>query len=185
MTCEKGKWCAAGATLVGVVLGVALVSASTAVVHWSGSTEFCGSFCHSMDYVYAAYQKGQHAKTKSGATATCVDCHLKYESEHSISQAQVVGLLINKAENGLSSLWGQIRGTMSTPEKQKAMQPELSKKYLAWMQETGFMTCKGCHNFEKMANPAKPVVAKMHQTMAKDPKTNCIMCHKTAGHKYE
>ena len=46
---RNSKWFVGGLLIVGIVLGVALVSAGTAVVHWSGSTQFCGSFCHSMD----------------------------------------------------------------------------------------------------------------------------------------
>ena len=107
---KNSKWYAGALVLVGVVVGVALVSAGTSVVHWSGSTQFCGTFCHSMDAAYASYQKGQHAATHSGFKAECVDCHLKYESVHSISQAQVVGLLWHKAVSGTNSLIGEITG---------------------------------------------------------------------------
>ena len=156
---KNSKWFASGLVLVGIVVGVALVSAGTAVVHWSGSTQFCGTFCHSMDRVYAAYQHGLHGKTNVGVEVGCVDCHLKYESEKSISQAQVVGLLWHKAMSGSSSLWGEIRGTMSTPEKQKAMQNELSEKYLKWARSTGFQNCRGCHDLNNFkVNPAKPMV---------------------------
>ena len=143
---KNSKWFASGLVLGGIVVGGALVSAGTAVVHWSGSTQFCGTFCHSMDRVYAAYQHGLHGKTNVGVEVGCVDCHLKYESEKSISQAQVVGLLWHKAMSGSASLWGEIRGTMSTPEKQKAMQNELSEKYLKWARSTGFQNCRGCHD---------------------------------------
>lgn len=183
---KNSKWFASGLVLVGIVVGVALVSAGTAVVHWSGSTQFCGTFCHSMDRVYAAYQHGLHGKTNVGVEVGCVDCHLKYESEKSISQAQVVGLLWHKAMSGSSSLWGEIRGTMSTPEKQKAMQNELSEKYLKWPRSTGFQNCRGCHDLNNFkVNPAKPMVAPMHKMMADTPEADCIECHKTAGHDYE
>ena len=43
---RNSKWFVGGLLIVGIVLGVALVSAGTAVVHWSGSTQLCGSFCH-------------------------------------------------------------------------------------------------------------------------------------------
>lgn len=113
-----------------------------------------------MDRVYAAYQHGLHGKTNVGFEVGCVDCHLKYESEKSISQAQVVGLLWHKAMSGSSSLWGEIRGTMSTPEKQKAMQNELSEKYLKWARSTGFQNCRGCHDLNNFkVNPAKPMVS--------------------------
>ena len=130
---KNGKWYGAGLVLVGAVIGVALVSAGTSVVHWSGSTEFCGTFCHSMDAAYASYKKGQHAQTFSGAKAECVDCHLKYESVHSISQAQVVGLLWHKAVSGSNSLWGEIRGTLSTPEKQIEKREEMAESVQKWM----------------------------------------------------
>ena len=88
--------------------------------------------------------------------------------------------------SGSSSLWGEIRGTMSTPEKQKAMQNELSEKYLKWARSTGFQNCRGCHDLNNFkVNPAKPMVAPMHKMMADTPEADCIECHKTAGHDYE
>ena len=183
---KNSKWFASGLVLVGIVVGVALVSAGTAVVHWSGSTQFCGTFCHSMDRVYAAYQHGLHGKTNVGVEVGCVDCHLKYESEKSISQAQVVGLLWHKAMSGSSSLWGEIRGTMNTPEKQIAKRAELGEEVHEWMKSVDFITCRGCHDVGNMkVNPAKPMVAPMHKAFADQPKTDCIACHRTAGHNYE
>ena len=180
---RNSKWFVGGLLIVGIVLGVALVSAGTAVVHWSGSTQFCGSFCHSMDDAYASYKKGLHGQTHSGFNVGCVDCHLKYESEHSIGQAQVVGLLFHKAQSGASSLWGQIRGTMTTPEKQVEMRDELSESYLNWARSTGFSNCRGCHDLANFkVNPAKPMVAPMHKMMAESKEADCIACHATAGH---
>ncbi len=182
---EKGKCCTAGVLLVGAVIGIALVMAAKSVIHWSGSNEFCGTFCHSMDYVYAAYQKGQHFQTKSGVTAGCTDCHLKNESKKHYTHLDTVGMLIHKAESGLSSLFGEIRGTMSTPEKQRAIQKELSEKYIAWLRENRYSTCLGCHELGKYkADPKKPMVALLHNAMAKEKKIDCLACHKTAGHDY-
>ena len=183
---KNSKWYAGALVLVGVVVGVALVSAGTSVVHWSGANEFCGTFCHSMDDAYASYKKGQHFKTNSGFTAQCVDCHLKYKSEPHISQAQVVGMLWHKAMSGSSSLWGEIRGTLDTPEKQIEKRKELGEKYAAWLRETNFQSCRGCHNLANFKdNPNKPMVPMMHKAMADTPKTDCLACHKEVGHKYE
>ena len=181
---KNGKWYGAGLVLVGAVIGVALVSAGTSVVHWSGSTEFCGTFCHSMDAAYASYKKGQHAQTFSGAKAECVDCHLKYESVHSISQAQVVGLLWHKAVSGSNSLWGEIRGTLSTPEKQIEKRPEMAAAVLESMRADNFEACRGCHDVQRMYNPGKPLVAAIHKGMGPETKVDCISCHPTAGHNY-
>jgi cytoChrome c-type protein napC len=183
---KNSKWYASGLVLIGAVIGVALVSAGTSVVHWAGTNEFCGTFCHSMDAAYASYKKGLHFQTHSGATAGCSDCHLKYESVHGISQAQVVGLLWHKAVSGTSSLWGEIRGTMNTPEKQIEKRAELGEAVHQWMLSVDYVTCRGCHDVGNMkVNPAKPMVAPMHKAFADQPKTDCIACHRTAGHNYE
>lgn len=183
---KNSKWYASAMVLVGVVVGVALVSAGTSVVHWSGSNAFCGTFCHSMDAAYASYQKGQHFQTNSGFQAECVDCHLKYKPVKNISQPQVVGMLWHKAVSGSISLWGQIRGTLSTPEKQIAHRPEMAETVTNWMVSTGFVNCRSCHDLHNFkVNPAKAMVAPMHKAMADKPETNCVMCHSQAGHKYE
>lgn len=80
---NNSKWYVAGVLLIGAVIGIVFVGILTSVVHWAGSPKFCGEFCHSMDLTYAAYKKGQHYMTSSGATAGCSDCHLlNHSNEH-------------------------------------------------------------------------------------------------------
>lgn len=182
---KNSKWYAAAMVLVGIVVGVGLVSAGTSVVHWSGTNQFCGTFCHSMDAAYASYQKGLHAKTNSGYNVDCVDCHLKYRPKKDYSQAEVVGMLWHKATSGANSLWGEIRGTLDTPEKQIEHRAEMAEAVTEWMKETGFVNCRSCHdmaNFKE--NPAKPMVSAMHKAMADNKETNCLSCHVNAGHQY-
>lgn len=183
---KNSKWYAGGLVLVGIVAGIALVSAGTSAVHWAGSVEFCGTFCHSMDAAYASYQKGLHGATNSGFNVGCSDCHLKYESVRPISQAQVIGLLVHKAQSGMVSGWGEIRGTLSTPEKQIAHRPAMAEAVKKWMLSVDYVTCRGCHDLGNFkTNPAKPMVGAMHKAMNDNPKTDCIACHATAGHNYE
>lgn len=182
---KNSKWYLAGVGLVGVVVGVALVAVGNSTLHWAGSNEFCGSFCHSMDNVRVAYEKGQHFQTKSGFTVNCVECHNLYKSDRHYAFSHVIGGLIHKAEAGFSSLSGEIRGTLKTPEMQVAKQAELGKKVHDWMKEVNFQPCRGCHDLANMApNPQKPMIPTMHKNMASNPKTDCLLCHKTAGHKY-
>ncbi|MEI3144623.1 MAG: NapC/NirT family cytochrome c [Dakarella massiliensis] len=181
------KNCKRGAILIGLVgavIGLAAFGVFNSVIHWAGSTEFCGSFCHSMDYVYAAYHQGQHAKTPSGVTAGCSDCHLKYGSTHEINGFQYIGMLIHKGTSGSKSFFGEVAGHMNTYDKQKAMAPELSKDVQEYMKSTGFSNCRGCHNLAKMKNDKNPDVAAFHAEFVKDTSVNCIECHKTAGHDY-
>ncbi|MEG1832348.1 MAG: NapC/NirT family cytochrome c [Burkholderiaceae bacterium] len=178
------KWIAAMALLVGLIAGVIGVGVTTTVVHWSGSTAFCSTGCHSMDWVAAAYQRSPHAKNASGVTAGCTDCHLKYESTPGISPFQYVGMLYHKATSGSVSAWGEVRGTLSTEQKWEAEREHLSKRVSDWMESTNFMTCRGCHDLEKMANPNNPMIAEIHAGLAKADKVNCLECHQGVGHVY-
>lgn len=171
--------------LTGAVIGIVAFGVFNSVVHWAGSTSFCGTFCHSMDYVYAAYQQGQHSKTASGFSAGCSDCHLKYGNAHSINGFEYIGMLAHKATSGTKSFIGQVTGTLSTYDKQKKHAPELSKEVHEWMKSTGFANCRGCHDLSKMRNPKNPDVAAFHGIFAKDMKADCLECHKVAGHKYD
>ena len=83
---NNSKWYVAGVLLIGAVIGIVFVGILTSVVHWAGSPKFCGEFCHSMDLTYAAYKKGQHYMTSSGATAGCSDCHLLNTSARSTTR---------------------------------------------------------------------------------------------------
>ena len=183
---KNSAWYLAGICLIGVVIGIIFVGVLTSVVHWAGTEKFCGEFCHSMDVTYAAYKKGDHFRTASGVTAGCSDCHLKNESNHFVGPIDYTALLIDKAIAGSKSLFGEIRGTMSTPEKQIEKREEMAESVQKWMVSVDYVTCRGCHDIGNMkVNPAKPMVAPMHKAFADQPKTDCVACHSTAGHKYE
>ena len=124
---EKTKWYIAGVLLIGAVIGIFFVGSLTSVVHWAGTNKFCGEFCHSMDLTYAAYKKGQHFQTASGATAGCSDCHLLNHSNEHVGPLDYTMLLLDKATAGTHSLIGEIQGTLDTPEKQLAMRKEMGE----------------------------------------------------------
>ena len=183
---NNSKWYVAGVLLIGAVIGIVFVGILTSVVHWAGSPKFCGEFCHSMDVTYAAYKKGDHFRTASGVTAGCSDCHLKNESNHFVGPIDYTALLIDKAIAGSKSLFGEIRGTMSTPEKQIEKRPEMATAVHQQMIDRNFSACRGCHDLSRMHNAKKPFIAKMHQNLDKDPKkpADCLACHPKAGHDY-
>ncbi len=184
---KKSIWYLAGICLIGVVIGIVFVGALTSVIHWAGSPKFCGEFCHSMTVTYSAYQQGQHFRTASGATAGCSDCHLKNHSNEHVGPIDYTALLLDKAHAGLTSLWGQVRGTMSTVENQIDMREELAESVHNQMIDRNFSACRGCHEVEKMYNPKKPFVAQLHKGMGPDAekKADCLACHPTAGHNYK
>ena len=130
---------------------------------------------------------GGNTWTGSGVTAGCSDCHNKNHSNAHVGPFDYVAMLMDKAQAGTVSLLGQIRGTMSTPEKQVAMRKELAERVHEHMKAQNFSTCRGCHDVERMHNPKKPFVAKLHAGFgpkAEKP-ADCLMCHKKAGHDYD
>ena len=183
---EKTKWYIAGVLLIGAVIGIFFVGSLTSVVHWAGTNKFCGEFCHSMDLTYAAYKKGQHFQTASGATAGCSDCHLLNHSNEHVGPLDYTMLLLDKATAGTHSLIGEIQGTLDTPEKQLAMRKEMGEAVHKQMLERNYSTCRGCHDISRMNNPKKPFVAQMHMNFDRDPKkpADCLACHPKAGHDY-
>ena len=183
---KNSKWYLALICLIGVVIGIVFVGVLTSVVHWAGSPKFCGEFCHSMDLTYVAYQKGDHFRTSSGATAGCSDCHLKNHSNEFVGPIDYVALLLDKAHAGSVSLIGQIQGSMSTHEKQLAMREHLAQEVYDQMIDRTFSACRGCHEVEKMYDPKRPMLAEIHRGFGpeSEKKVDCLACHPTAGHNY-
>ena len=183
---EKTKWYIAGVLLIGAVIGIFFVGSLTSVVHWAGTNKFCGEFCHSMGLTYAAYKKGQHFQTASGATAGCSDCHLLNHSNEHVGPLDYTMLLLDKATAGTHSLIGEIQDTLDTPEKQLAMRKEMGEAVHKQMLERNYSTCRGCHDISRMNNQKKPFVAQMHKNFDRDPKkpADCLACHPKAGHDY-
>ena len=161
------------------------VGVLTSVVHWAGTEKFCGEFCHSMDATYAAYQKGDHFRTSSGVTAGCSDCHLKNESNHFAGPIDYTALLIDKAIAGSKSLFGEIAGHLSTPEKQIEMRQEMAEAVHAQMMDRNWAACRGCHDVNRMYDPKRPMLGEIHRHMGPEAKNvDCLACHPTAGHNY-
>ena len=182
---KNSVWYLAGICLIGVVIGIIFVGVLTSVVHWAGTEKFCGEFCHSMDATYVAYQKGDHFRTASGATAGCSDCHLKNESNHFAGPIDYTALLIDKAIAGSKSLFGEIAGHLSTPEKQIEMRQEMAEAVHAQMMDRNWAACRGCHDVARMYDPKRPMLGEIHRHMGPEAKNvDCLACHPTAGHNY-
>ena len=182
---KNSVWYLAGICLIGVVIGIIFVGVLTSVVHWAGTEKFCGEFCHSMDATYVAYQKGDHFRTASGATAGCSDCHLKNESNHFAGPIDYTALLIDKAIAGSKSLFGEIAGHLNTPEKQIEMRQEMAEAVHAQMMDRNWASCRGCHDVARMYDPKRPMLGEIHRHMGPEAKNvDCLACHPTAGHNY-
>ncbi len=181
---QTGKWGTFWILVIGIVVGILCTAGLVGVVQRAGTDKFCTGWCHSMDGVTYAWKQGQHARTPSGYTAGCSDCHLLNETNRPLTPVAYVELLFAKAKAGSISGFGELRGTLNTPQMWLEKRPELSKAVNDWMVSYNFRNCRGCHNLADMYNAKNPMVAKMHAGFIDKP-TNCIMCHKTAGHNYK
>jgi nitrate/TMAO reductase-like tetraheme cytochrome c subunit len=183
-TTARTRWGVLSILVVGAILGVAAVAATTEMVHWSSTNEFCTEACHSMQWVGRAYQKGAHAKTRVGVTAGCGDCHIPYESQHA-NPLQYVVLMAYKAKSGAKDVYHQAKGTIDTEQKWLQERERLSTHVKTWMASNNSLTCRGCHDLAKMSNPDKPAAAEMHAPLVKAEGVVCVECHTNAGHVYE
>ncbi|SJZ84139.1 pentaheme c-type cytochrome TorC [Consotaella salsifontis] len=164
-------------------LGVLLIGGIfVGVLGWNGlhyamektsGLEFCVS-CHSMrDNVYPEYVQSIHFKNPAGVQAECADCH-----ERKTGLAAYVDKF-----NAWRDIWGEIRGTIDTPEKFEQNRLRLAKQVWKHMEETDSATCRSCHDFAHMDfDKQKPEAAKQMQTAMQNGDT-CISCHKGIAHK--
>ncbi len=182
---SNSKWGLFWLLVIGAFIGILLTAGMVRAVQWAGSNDFCTGWCHSMDPVTVAYKSGTHYKTASGVHAGCSDCHLLNETQHPLTPTKYVALLANKVKAGSISGWGHITGSINTPEKWLEKRDELSKNVLTFMKDSGFSNCRGCHDLSLMHNEKKPFVGKMHESLIDKPETNCVMCHRNAGHNYK
>jgi len=69
-----------------VFLGVVLVALTNHAVNWSSSDKYCGTACHSMMWVTAAYHQSPHYINSVGVRASCGECHIPYDSGHATNR---------------------------------------------------------------------------------------------------
>ncbi len=181
---KRGIWALLGILIVGAVIGVIGVALTTHMVHVTSTTEFCSTACHSMQWVAKAYERGPHAKTRTGVVAGCGDCHIPYESGNP-NPLQYLVLLTHKAKAGIHDAIGEMSGVISTEAKWTSERDRLSNGVKEFMANNNSLTCRGCHDLTRIANPAKPHVAEMHAPLAKADKVVCVECHANVGHVYD
>jgi cytochrome c-type protein NapC len=153
------------------------------IIYWGGfntvldatnSEQFCIS-CHTMkDNNYQEYTASIHYKNRSGVRATCADCHVPHDWASKMMRK--VG--------AAKDVWGQITGTVSTPEKFEEHRLAMATREWGRFRRDNSLACRNCHDaeyfdFTKQGNPG----TYMHQIMLEDGGFTCIDCHKGIAHK--
>ena len=176
--CRPGsKWLLGipvGAFLLFLAGAVAVIGSEVAI-HATGTEQFCTSACHSMQaFTTPEWLDSPHNKNASGVRATCADCHIPREYPQK---------LIVKTRSGLSDMYHELMGTISTREKYEAHRARMAEDVWAYMVKTDSRECRNCHSEEHFVLSDQPEqAAKAHVTGPEEGKT-CIDCHKGIAHK--
>lgn len=164
---------AIGAALIGLFVGIAASSVTTVGLAWTNTEKFCIG-CHEMkDNVYAEFKDTIHDKNRSGARATCPDCHVPKQ----------LGPLLVRKVHATWELYGAITGKIDTKEKFEKHRYDMAKRVWISMKETDSRECRNCHSKDAMSKDLQSAKAQArHEKGFAEGKT-CIDCHFGIAHK--
>ena len=170
----SARWSVFALVAIGVLISAAAVIGTQVMVHVTGSDEFCGGACHSMQWVAKEHRESIHGATRTGMRATCHDCHIP---------RQYPELLWYKAVAGTKDVIGEVRGVISTEEKFNAERKHMAA--LVWAEYRGndSRACRGCHEFSNEVLAKQQEAVRPIHAPVLEGKATCIDCHKGVGHK--
>jgi nitrate/TMAO reductase-like tetraheme cytochrome c subunit len=173
LTSPSATWSVLGLLVIGLVIGAGGVIGTQVMVAATGTNEFCGGACHSMQWVANEYKQSVHFVNRTGVRAECHDCHIPHDYPR---------LLWYKARAGIKDVIGEMSGVISTEEKFKAERKHMAEEVWAEFKETNSENCQHCHAFDAgILAKQKDFVRPMHeQVLAKA--ATCIDCHKGVAH---
>jgi nitrate/TMAO reductase-like tetraheme cytochrome c subunit len=173
LSTPSASWSVLALVIVGLLIGASGVIGTQVMVEATGTTEFCGGACHSMQWVAQEYRQSGHYANRTGVYAGCHDCHVpdRYPK-----------LLWYKAKAGIHDAIEEARGVISTEEKFKKERLRLAKSVWAEFKENNSENCQHCHQFNAdVVAKQKEFVRPMHQQFLAKSAT-CIDCHKGVAH---
>src|SRR5262245_2438724 len=115
------RWSVLSLLVIGLVIGVAATAGTAVMVEVTGTDKFCGTACHSMQWVAKEHRASVHGQNPSGVRAGCHDCHIPKHYPQ---------LLWYKAKAGAKDAIGEMRGVIDTEEKFKKERLRMAK--LVW-----------------------------------------------------
>jgi nitrate/TMAO reductase-like tetraheme cytochrome c subunit len=166
----SARWSVLALIVVGFLVGAVAIIGTQVMVHVTGTNEFCGGACHSMQWVAAEHKASVHGTNKKGLGATCHDCHIP---------KHYPALLWYKAKAGTKDVIGEMRGVISTEEKFKAARERMAQHVWDEYKGNNSQACRNCHDFTPEVLAKQP---EFHATTIRDGKMTCIECHKGVAH---
>jgi len=169
----SARWSVLALVAMGIVISGIAIIGTQVMVHVTGTDQFCGGACHSMQWVAKEHQESTHGSTRTGMRATCHDCHIPREYPH---------LLWYKAVAGTKDVIGEIRGVIDTEEKFRAERKRMAALVWSEYKDNDSRACRGCHVFSVEVLAKQQEAARASHAPVLDGRATCIDCHKGVGH---
>ena len=163
-----------GLLLVGIAAGFVATAGTQIMVAVTGTDSFCGTACHSMQWVAKEHKASTHGGlSRTGVVAHCHDCHIPPNYPY---------LLWYKAKAGTKDIIGEMMGVISTEEKFKKARASMAQHVWDEYKGNNSRACRSCHTFTKdMLAKQQEMVRPMHEQAIQGAAT-CIDCHKGIAH---
>lgn len=169
----SARWSVAALLLAGIVVGFVATAGTQVMVYMTGTDKFCGTSCHSMQWVAKEHQASVHHANRTGVKAGCHDCHLPRGYPM---------ILWDKAKAGTKDAIAEMRGVIATEDLFKKQRKHMAETVWAQYKENNSQACRNCHVFSKeILAKQKDFVQPMHQQVL-DGQATCIDCHKGVAH---
>ena len=173
LSTPSARWSVLALVIVGLLIGAGGVIGTQVMVAATGTNEFCGGSCHSMQWVTKEYLQSSHHANRTGVTAGCHDCHIPHTYP---------GLLWYKTKAGIKDAIQEARGVISTEDKFKKERLRMAKAVWAEFKENNSANCQHCHQFNAgVIAKQKEFVRPMHEQFLARTAT-CVDCHKGIAH---
>jgi nitrate/TMAO reductase-like tetraheme cytochrome c subunit len=173
LTSPSARWSVLALLVAGVVIGFLATAGTQVMVAATGTDKFCGTTCHSMQWVAKEHAASSHVANRTGVRAGCHDCHIPHDYPE---------LLWYKAKAGIKDIVGEMRGVIATEELFKKERLNMAKHVWEEYKGNNSRACRHCHEFSAaILEKQKEFVRPMH-TQVLEGKATCIDCHKGIVH---
>jgi|SRR5215471_1448738 len=169
----SAHWSVLALIVIGIVIGFIATVGTQVMVALTGTEDFCGNACHSMQWVAKEYRESAHGLNRTGVHAGCHDCHIPPNYPE---------LLWYKAKAGTKDVIGEIRGIIDTEDKFKKERQRMAREVWEEYKGNNSRNCRKCHEFApEMLAKQQEFVRPLHQQVLEG-KATCIDCHKGIAH---
>ena len=156
----------------GFIAGIVFCGGFNTAMEMTNTEQFCVSCYEMRENVFVEYRNTGHYQNRTGARATCPDCHVPREWG-----PKVLRKIYASNELLLKAL-----GSIDTPEKFNAKRAQLAFNGWKRMKANDSQECRNCHNFSYMDYAEQNRRSATAHQVAFNAQQTCIDCCKGIAH---